>query len=326
MARIPFLRFALGVMLLTVAPAAHTQTRTQPENLPKVQPQKGVQIELTSMKTPLIFEPNRGQAVSEFQWTGRGAGFKSRNHVRRRDAGVSRPQGCCARETIFCQRSRTDEAKDKTKSVNGALLKFHLLSSNSWRLDGVSPTGGISNYFIGNTPIDWHTDVPHYAQVKATGVYPGIDLVFRGDQTALAYDFVVGPGADPKQIQLQFEGAARLQVDTSTGDLVVATAGGTELRHAQPKIHQEVSGKKVSVKGGFQILKGDTAGFTLEEYDPKQPLVIDPTISFVRFLGGSNTDEANAVAVDGSWLHICYWPDLFRQFQCIWRYRNRQIW
>ena len=88
-------------------------------------------------------------------------------------------------------------------------------------------------------------------------------------------------------------------MDTSTGDLVVATAGGTELRHAQPKIYQEVSGKKVRVKGGFQILKGDTAGFTLEEYDPKQPLVIDPTISFVRFLGGSNTDEANAVAVDG---------------------------
>ena len=299
MARIPFLRFALGVMLLTVAPAAHTQTRTQPENLPKVQPQKGVQIELTSMKTPLIFEPNQGQAVSEFQWTGRGAGFRvgitsDGAMLEFRDRKAAAPA-----KQFFVNAAELTKPRTKQESVNGALLKFHLLSSNSWRLDGVSPTGGISNYFIGNTPIDWHTDVPHYAQVKATGVYPGIDLVFRGDQTALAYDFVVGPGADPKQIQLQFEGAARLQVDTSTGDLVVATAGGTELRHAQPKIYQEVSGKKVSVKGGFQILKGDTAGFTLEEYDPKQPLVIDPTISFVRFLGGSNTDEANAVAVDG---------------------------
>ena len=69
MARIQFLRFALTATLLTVAPTAHAQTRTQPENLPKVQAQRGVQIQLTAMKTPLVFEPNRGQAVSEFQWT-----------------------------------------------------------------------------------------------------------------------------------------------------------------------------------------------------------------------------------------------------------------
>ena len=176
---------------------------------------------------------------------------------------------------------------------------MHLLGSNGWKLTGVSATGGISNYFIGNKPARWHTDVPHYAQVKASGVYSGVDLIFRGDESALAYDFVVAPGADPKQIQLQFEGAASLKVDKSTGDLVVATPNGTELRHAQPKMHQEVDGKKMAVKGGFQILKGDTAGFNVEDYDPKQPLVIDPTISFVTFLGGSDSDEANAVTVDG---------------------------
>ena len=298
MDRIPFLRFALMATLLTVAPTAHTQTSTQPENLPKVQAQKGVQIQLTSMKTPLVFEPNRGQAASEFQWIGRGAGFRigitsDGAMLEFRDRKAAAPS-----RQLFVNASELTKPRTK-QSVQGTLVKFHLLGSNGWKLAGVSPTGGISNYFIGNKPADWHTDVPHYAQVKAAGVYSGIDLVFRGDQTAPAYDFVVAPGADPKQIQLRFDGAARLQVNTSTGDLVVATPDGTELRHAQPKIYQEVGGKKVSVKGGFQLLKGDTAGFTLEEYDPKHPLVIDPTISFVTFLGGSDTDEANAVAVDG---------------------------
>jgi hypothetical protein len=73
MRRIPFLGLALGAALLTVASAVHTQTRTQPENLPKVQAE---QIQLSSMKTPLVFEPNRGQAISQFQWIGRGAAFR----------------------------------------------------------------------------------------------------------------------------------------------------------------------------------------------------------------------------------------------------------
>ena len=230
---------------------------------------------------------------------GRGAGFRigitsDGATLEFRDRKAAAPS-----KQLFVNSSELTNPRPKQGSAQGTLVKLRLLGSNGWKLAGLRPTGGASNYFVGNTPADWHTDIPHYAQVKASGVYPGIDLVFRGDQTALAYDFVIAAGADPKQIQLQFDGAAKLQVDTSTGELVVATPGGTELRHAQPQIHQEVGGKQVSVKGGFQILKDDTAGFTLEEYDPKQPLVIDPTISFVRFLGGSNTDEANAVAVDG---------------------------
>jgi len=176
---------------------------------------------------------------------------------------------------------------------------LHLTGSGGWKPAGTGATGGISNYFLGNKPANWHTDIPQYAQVKATGVYPGIDLVFHGNEGTLEYDFVVGPGADPKQIQVQFEGAASLEVDKASGDLVLKTAKGEELRHTQPKIYQEIGGKKVSVKGGFQVLKSDTAGFSLEKYDAKTPLVIDPTISFVRFLGGSDTDIANAVTVDG---------------------------
>jgi hypothetical protein len=176
---------------------------------------------------------------------------------------------------------------------------LRLVGGNPLTLSAADGTGGISNYFIGANPANWLTDIPHYAQLKATGVYDGIDLVFHGNEGAVEYRFLVAAGADPKQIQLQFQGAASLNVDTNTGELVLATPGGAQVRHGQPKIYQEIEGKKASVKGGFKILKDDTAGFAVEGYDPKHPLVIDPTISFVRFLGGSDTDEANSVIVDG---------------------------
>ena len=299
LARIPFLTFVLTAAFLILAPTVQMQTTAQPKSQPRAQSQKGVQIQLSSTKTPLVFEPNLGQAASEFQWIGRGAGFRlgitsDGATLEFRDRSAVTPS-----KPLFPNASQVTKSSTKQKSAQSTLVKLHLAGGSGWKPAGVSPTGGISNYFIGNQAANWHTNIPQYTQVKATGVYNGVDLVFHGDESALEYDFVVAPGADPKHIQLQFEGAASLQVDKASGDLVLTTPSGTELRHAQPKIYQEAGGKKVSVKGGFQILKGDTAGFTLEKYDPKRPLVIDPTISFVTFLGGSDTDEANAVAVDG---------------------------
>jgi hypothetical protein len=143
--------------------------------------------------------------------------------------------------------------------VSGPVL-FSLLPSaltilllNTGKVVGVNPTGGISNYFIGNRPDHWQLNIPHYAQVKATGVYHGIDLVFRGNQGVPEYDFVVTPGADPQQIRMQFEGAASLRMDRESGDLVLTTSNGTEFRHAQPRIYQEAAGRKASVKGGFEV-------------------------------------------------------------------------
>jgi hypothetical protein len=298
MIHISFLPFALTATLLVLAPTLQTQTKTQPGS-PETQTPKGVQVQLSSAQTALVFEPNRGQADSNFEWIGRGAGFRLgitsdgvtlefRDHIR---TTPSKPQ--------FPNASQVAKSKTTQKSAQSTLVKLHLSGSNGWKPIGAKPTGGISNYFIGKTPASWHTDIPQYAQVEVTGVYKGVDLVFHGDESALEYDFVVAPGGDPKQIQLQFEGAASLEVDKANGDLVVTTASKTELRHAQPKIYQEVDGQKVPVKGGFHVLKGDTAGFTIERFDSKKPLVIDPTISFVTFLGGSDTDSASAVAVDG---------------------------
>jgi hypothetical protein len=288
----------LGSCLLA-APMSYAQTKVPAKNMAKAPKQKGADLQLSSMKTPLVFEPNRGQADPAFQWIGRGAGFRvglgtNGATIEFRDrnaAGSPKP--------AMPDLKQLAKAREKPKGAHATLVKLHLAGSSGWKVAGASPTGGISNYFIGKTAANWRTDIPQYAQVKATGVYQGIDLVFHGNESALEYDFVVAPGADPKRIQIQFEGAASLQVDKASGDLVLSTASGVELRHAKPTIYQEVGGKKVKVSGGFAVLRGDTAGFTFENYDPKHPLVIDPTISFVRFLGGSDTDEAEGVAVDG---------------------------
>ena len=310
MIRIVSLALALTVLLIA-EPSAQAQTKRQaqiqaknpPESRAPAELQTIAQVQMLAAHAPLVFEPNRGQAPPNVQWLARGSrliiGLTSDGAALEfRDEGNPSPAPRDLRP--LAPPAQPDLNRFATpvapKEIKSSLVKLHLVGSGAWKTDGVSPTGGISNYFIGNAPKNWHVDIPQYAQVKASSVYNGIDLVFHGDQGALEYDFVVAPGADPRQIELQFEGAKGLHVDK--GDLVLTTPGGAELRHLQPKIYQEVGGKKVTVEGGFEIRKEGTVGFTLRSYDPKLPLVIDPTITFTRFLAGSDLDSATSVAVD----------------------------
>jgi hypothetical protein len=141
-------------------------------------------------------------------------------------------------------------------------------ANTSATVTGAEELAGKSNYFIGNDPKKWRTNVPNYAQVRYAGVYPGVDLVYYGNQGGqLEYDFVVAPGADPSAIVLDV-GAVRepptvaavsdrrsavgtpplqkrahrdapLQI-AADGDLVVKTDGG-EVRFHKPLVYQEQS-------------------------------------------------------------------------------------
>jgi hypothetical protein len=300
MIRLSFFAVAIATTCLTAATAAHAQNKTPVQQTPKTRQQKGVPVQLSSAQTPLVFEPNRGQAAPEYQWIGLGAGFRlgvgaDGATIEFQDRTLATPP-----KPDLPDASQLMKPREKEKTAESTLVKLRLAGSSVWKPAGAGPTGGISNYFLGNAPAGWHTDIPQYAQVKAAGVYNGIDVVFQENEGALEYNFVVAPGADPREIQIQFEGAADLRVDQATGDLVFGTSGGTQMRHAQPKIYQEVGGKKVSVKGGFQLLKGNTAGFTVEKYDPKRPLVIDPVVVlFTTFLGDTPWFSSYSLAVDG---------------------------
>jgi hypothetical protein len=103
---------------------------------------------------------------------------------------------------------------------------------------GTDELAGKSNYFLGNDPARWRTNVPTYARVKYQGVYPGIDLVYHGTQRQLEYDFMVAPGANPQAIRLSFRGAQSVEIDAQ-GDLVLHTAAG-EVREHRPVLYQEI--------------------------------------------------------------------------------------
>jgi len=186
-----------------------------------------------------------------------------------------------------------------------AVLRMKLANANPHAaLTGMDELPGKNNYFIGNKPSEWHTQVPTYAKVKYRNVYPGVDLIFYGNQRHLEFDFVVSPGDDPHRIGFDLEGATKVKSDLE-GNLAAEIGGGTVWFH-KPLIFQpaarsgdDPAGKRI-VEGGYVLGPSGRVSFRVADYDKKKPLIIDPTLSYSTFLGGSGDDSGSGIAVDSS--------------------------
>lgn len=236
-----------------------------------------------SEKLPLSFEANYGQTDARVKYLARGPGY-----------------------TLFLTEDSAvlslQSGKGPTKqqvSAESAVLKMKLMGGRVHpSVAGADPLPGKSNYFVGHDPKQWRTSVPTYASVKYSGVYPGIDLMFHGNQRLLEYDFVLAPGVDPKQIDIRFEGARKLTVNRN-GDLVIAIGANVVTEHA-PVVYQQVAGQRVTVAGRYIVRGKARVGFDLGQYDANRALVIDPTLVYSTYLAGSVQDAAAAIAVDST--------------------------
>lgn len=229
-------------------------------------------------KLPLSFEANQGQVNSQVKFLSRGHGYN-----------------------LFLTANEAALVLQKADGKNQpAALRMQLIGANPEpRVSGVDQLPGRSNYFLGDDPKQWKTGVANYAKVKYEGVYPGVDLVYYGNQQQLEYDFVVAPGTDPKRIKLDFAGARKLRLDEG-GDLIVETEAG-ELRQHRPVVYQEFDGRRQEVAGGYAISGESEAAFEIGEYDAGRALVIDPVLSYSTLLGdGTGGDDARDIAVDAA--------------------------
>ncbi len=170
------------------------------------------------------------------------------------------------------------------------------------KITALDPQEHKVNYFIGNDPKKWRTDIHTYKAVAYREAYKGIDLKFYGDGRQLEYDIVVKPGADPNMVKFQYAGVKGLEV-TPAGDLAIKLPDGGTLLQKKPVVYQEIAGVRVPRETTFKIA-GDVAahayGFEVAAYDKKAPLVIDPVLVYSNNMGGSYNQRAESIQVDAN--------------------------
>jgi hypothetical protein len=248
---------------------------------------------------PMRFERNDGQTDPQVKFLSRGQGYTLFITPGEAVLAIRQPVKE-PRPGLFPRPDREARANDKKKAdaAKSAIVRIVLKGAASApQIEGVDRLAAGSNYFIGNDPKKWHTDVPNYAKIELKNVYPGIDLVYHGsEQARLEYDFRLAPGADPDAIRLGFKGMKKLALD-KRGDLVVSV-GRSQIVEDAPAIYQEIGGNKQTVKGRWVLRGAHEAGFALASYDRTEPIVIDPVLLYSTYLGGNRLDHAYAIAVD----------------------------
>lgn len=211
---------------------------------------------------PLHFEPNLGQTHSSVRFLGYAQGY------------TLELDGTQA--TV-----RTDSGEVRMR-LNGARAPL--------QFEPMDKLPGATNYLNKPNEAEWVRNVPQYRRLKLPEVYPGIDLIYYGAQRHIEYDFIVAPHADPNRIRFHLDGATL----NRNGDLNLP--GG--LRQHAPVAYQMVRGRRVPVKAAYR-LKNNEITFAIGRYDRRQPLIIDPTITYATF-AGTDFGWFYGIAVDGT--------------------------
>src|SRR5208337_3285153 len=177
---------------------------------------------------PLSFESNEGQTDRRVKFISRGAGYTLFVTPDEAVLALTKPE---QKAEIRNPLQRGFQSQKATHAV----LRIKLVGGNlQAQATGVEELAGKSNYFIGDDRTKWHTKVPNYSKVKLHEVYPGIDLIYYGNQRQLEEDFVVAPGADPAAIAMKIDGADKVSI--ADGELVLVASGG-EVRLRKPTIY-----------------------------------------------------------------------------------------
>jgi len=326
LAGVSALTVATVVLLLTLTPKSAPRLSSpqssianaaQPVVAGEASPAVRAQIAETYGKLPLTFETNRGQSGQQVKFLSRGEGYTL---FLTGDEAVLSLRRAPVRTLDRGALAALKPADFHPTNQNAAVLRMKLIGANpAARISGADQQEGKSNYFIGNDPSQWHTDVSTFGQVRYQDAYPGVDLVYYGNRQQLEYDFVVAPGADPRAIALDIAAesvvsgkrtSAPLRI-APNGDLLVPTESGDVSFH-KPVVYQpvnatanhaiggdpEAASTAKSVDGRWVLQGGNQVGFEIASHDASRPLVIDPALSYSTYIGGTGTDGAFGVAID----------------------------
>ncbi|MEM7084047.1 MAG: dockerin type I domain-containing protein [Pseudomonadota bacterium] len=232
---------------------------------------------------PLLFAPNHGQATADWQFVANSP---------RSTVAIGPTHFAIAPPLSPIDRDELPTLTEPRREIHrGSTLHVSFINANASSVGrGEGRHSAVSHYLQGNDTAAWKRNVPNYEMVRYPEVYRGIDLVFRGDEQRLRYDFELSPHADTNDIAIQFPAGALLSINAE-GALVLKQADGELVQHAPKVFTQKVDGTREYLAARYTISATNVVTFDIDTYDQRDTLVIDPTIEYTAFINGSGAEQ-----------------------------------
>jgi len=187
---------------------------------------------------------------------------------------------------------------EKKEKAKGWVIKEGLVGASISNVKGEEEAVTKVSYFKGKNPSKWERNISTYNLVSLGEVYKGIGLKVKAYGKNVEKLFYIKAGANPESIKIKIEGAKSLKINEA-GELEVETGLGV-IKFTKPSAYQEINGKRVEVAAAYTLLSNPkhVYGFKVGSYDKKETLIIDPLLAST-FIGGSNGDYGQSIALDG---------------------------
>lgn len=260
-----------GLAVLLVMASRSSHPSRQHEN-----PAPPVRVRELVHRPAVFFEQNRGQLDRQVEYVAR---------TRRADVFLTR------NSAVFALRGTASNVPNSF-SIRWADSQPDVVVAGEQQLTGNA------HYFIGNDPSKWHTDVPTFGRIRYRQLYPGVDLVFYGREGDVEFDLELQSGAPIDRARLFFEGVDSLQLENQ-GDLVLRVRE-REVRQRRPRAYSKGADSSREIRAWYELNGSNQVAIRLEPHDSSHGVVIDPVLSFSTYLGGSDTDAANGIALDSA--------------------------
>lgn len=186
-------------------------------------------------------------------------------------------------------------------------LRLRLPSPDLGCLEPRDRLATLHHFFLGAVHV---SGVPGYSAIAYRDAAPGIDLIVRADGPAYEYDVVIAPGASLESFTLTFEGVTEVSRLAPERMRIDTPAGSYEHRIGACWEQNVNGGARTSMNVAFRLVESAsgtvTFGFDAPRRDPSKWLVIDPTLLFSTYVGGSSQELPRGMAGDGSGASYLY--------------------
>ncbi len=239
---------------------------------------------LKPVRSVAPFHPNRGQFPDEILFAGRAG-----------DTAILIARG---KLTMLRLGGNPESAAPKGVSIQW------LNASPALECIGDTPSEGSVSYFVGNDSKRWAANLPTFQKVRINGIYPGIDLLIYLSGDELEFDYLIQPHADPNRIRWRLRaepgGESKLSVSLAADGSLRPADGSGDWVLKPPVTYQALGADLLPIPSRYVSLEQSEWALELADYNPSLPLVIDPVLSYSSYHGGSQIDQANAVATDAA--------------------------
>jgi hypothetical protein len=211
------------------------------------------------------------------------------------DAGTRRAFVKTRHAFVETRHALSLQRQNDARCTTAARIEMQFLNANpNPQTVSDEPQGYYENYYLAHCHdgITAHT----FKKITYKNIYPNIDLVLTCNTNGLEYSFVVYPGGDVKDIQIQWNGANILG---DLGDEMPVYIYSNSIGYIQESgLRSYLKGTNQAIETRYSSLADNQYGFDVGGYNKTGILVIDPTLVWATYFGGSYNDYATAVHAD----------------------------